>query len=655
VLPALRLNAVSPARRTDVDKLKTKKPPALRVVVDSIAGGEVMRDEFLQSRYRSLLVSPERVIDKIRPGMSIFLSTGVAELMKSRLKNLEDVELIQLVSFGDAISFPALRSQNFRLKTFFSGWVADAAIEEGRVDLIPSRFVKIPQLISSGQINVDVAVVQITAPNEAGHCSLGIAVDVAREAMEKAAIRVGEINLEAPRTFGDTFVHIQEFDHLVLAEDPPIYFERWSVDAVMDRLAANVADLIEDESCIAFSIGPLYEALARQLRSKRHLGVHSPFFTDSLMELMESGAVTNRRKESYRGKSLTSYAFGTPALMGWLDSNPLVEFQRIDKVFNPSIIGRNPKFVTVIAARKIDLYGRVGLYVGEGNVAGGPSEVMDFFQGAAMSEGGRSIFAVTSRNGRGGTNILPSIAGLPNTFGMVECVDAIVSEYGVAYLEGRSVRERAQALIEIAHPDDRAALVESAKNRKILYPDQIFLSESARLYPAHINFRHRFKGDLLVHFRALKPSDEEGMRHLFYRFSTEAGYYRFFHTVRSMPHAKMQEYVNIDWNQVMSIVGLVGEEGKDRIIAEARYIRIPATNFAEVVFVVDEQYHKRGIASYLYTRMIQLARERGIKGFAADVMFSNIGMMKVFRKGELPIHARLESGVYHITIPFDPM
>jgi acyl-CoA hydrolase/GNAT superfamily N-acetyltransferase len=619
-----------------------------------------MRDEPEHSRYASLIVPPERVIEKIRPGMSIFLSTGVAEprtmvrhFMQSRLKNLEDVELIQLVSFGDAISFPALRSQNFRLKTFFSGWAADAAIEEGRVDLIPSRFVKIPQLISSGQINMDVAVVQITAPNEAGYCSLGIAVDIAREAMEQAAIRVGEINPKVPRTFGDTFVQIEEFDYLVMAEEPPIYFDRWPVDAVTDRLAAHVADLIEDESCIAFSIGPLYEALARHLRGKRHLGIHSPFFTDPLMELMESGAVTNRRKESYRGKSLTSYAFGTPALMEWLDSNPLVEFQRIDKVFNPLIIGRNHKFVTVIAARKIDLYGRVGLHLGKGNVATGPSEVMDFFQGAAMSEGGRSIFALTSRDARGRANILPSIVDLPNTFGMYESVDAIVTEYGVAYLEGRSVRERAQALIEIAHPDDRAVLVEEAKARKILYADQIFLSESARLYPAQLNFSQRFKGNLPVRFRALKPSDEEGMRHLFYRFSTESGYYRFFYTVRSMPHAKMQEYVNIDWNQVMSIVGLVGEEGKDRIIAEGRYIRIPATHFAEVVFVVDEAYQKRGIASYLYTLLIQLARERAIKGFAADVMFSNIGMMKVFRKGELPIHARLEAGVYHITIPFD--
>ena len=341
------------------------------------------------SNWESSVVLPEVVLKKIRPGMSIFLTTGVAEprtmvrqIMGSKAQNLEDLELVQLVSFGDAISLKALKSKNFRLKTFFSGWAADKAIKGGRVDLIPSRFQKIPDLISAGQIPLDMAIIQISPPNDAGYCSLGVAVDVAREAMEQASIKVGEINQKVPRTFGDTFVPVSEFDYLVLAEEPPIYFDRWPVDETMDTVARKVAALIEDGSCLAFSIGPLYEALARHLKVKRNLGVHSPFFTEPLMELIQCGAVTNRRKESYRGKSLTSYAFGTPELFTWLHNNPLVEFQRIDKVFNPQIIGRNPKFVTIIAARKIDLYGRVGLHVGKGNVSTGSAEVLDFSSGA---------------------------------------------------------------------------------------------------------------------------------------------------------------------------------------------------------------------------------------------------------------------------------
>jgi acyl-CoA hydrolase len=521
------------------------------------------------SNWESLVVPPESVFEKIKPGMSIFLGTAVAEprtmvrhLMTSNAKNLEDLELIQLVSFGYAVSLQTLKAKNFRLKTFFSGWVADEAIAEGRIDLIPCRFVKIPQVIESLLRPVDLAIVQITPPNEAGFCSLGIAIDVAREALEQATICIGEINTRVPRTFGDTFVHLSEFDFLIRSTDPPIFFERWEINDDWNQVAQHVASLIEDESCLAFSIGPLFEAMTKHLMNKRHLGIHSPFFTDPLMDLMKCGAVTNRRKETYRGKALTSYALGTPELLEWLDNNPLVEFQRIGKVFNPVIIGRNPKFVTIVEARKVDLYGRIGLYIGKGIVASGPAEVMDFLKGAELSQGGRSIFALTSRNRMGKSNILLSIADLPNRLSAFESVAAVVTEYGVAYLEGRTVRERAQALIDIAHPDDRTDLVQAAKDHKILYGDQIFLADNARLYPANIAAAFTTKTGLKIRFRAIRPSDEEGMRHLFYRFSDEAVYARYFRSVSSMPHAKIQEYVNVDWNQVMSIVGLIGEEGK---------------------------------------------------------------------------------------------
>jgi acyl-CoA hydrolase/GNAT superfamily N-acetyltransferase len=615
--------------------------------------------KFTPDNWKSAVVSPETAIEKIKPGMHIFLGTAMAEprtmvrhLMTSDAKNLEDLELLQLISFGDAVSLQTIQSQNFRLKTFFSGWVANEAIEEVRVDLIPSRHAKIPLLIESRQIPVDVAIIQITPPNEAGFCSLGIAVDVAREAMEQASIRIGEINTQIPRTFGDTFVQTKDFDFLILSTDPPIYFDRSTTDDCWDQVARHVAPLIEDKSCLAFSIGPFYDALARCLANKRHLGIHSPVFTDPLMDLMKSGAVTNRYKETYRGKSLTSYALGTATLLEWLDNNPLIEFQRIDKVFNPLIIGRNPRFATLIAARKVDLYGRIGLNMAKGNLDSGPAEVMDFINGAELSEGGRAIFALTSRDRNGESNILASIANMPNQFGAFESVSAVVTEYGVAYLEGRTVRERAQALIDIAHPDDRSGLIEDARMRNIVYPNQIFITESARLYPADITADHTFRGNIRIRFRAIRPSDEEDMRHLFYRFSDDSVYYRYFHSIRSMPHTKMQEYVNVDWNQVLSIVGISGEDKNGRIVAEARYIKIPDSAFAEIVFVVDEAYQRLGIASFLYAMLIRLARERGVKGFVADVLFSNTGMMHVFQKNEMPIKAHLEGGVFNLVIPF---
>jgi acyl-CoA hydrolase/GNAT superfamily N-acetyltransferase len=615
----------------------------------------------LISKWEEKIVSPDRVVQKIKPGMSIFIGTGAAEprtlvktLMTRNFGNLQDLEIIQLVSLGEAVSLKAIRYQKYRFKTFFSGWVAHDAITEGQVDLVSSRFMRIPQLFESGLIPVNVAFVQISPPDETGNCSLGIAVDVARQAMEKASLVVGEINSRIPRTFGDTFVHVSDFDYFVLSNDPPIYFSRWPVTPVYDQVAANVAALIEDGSCISFSIGPLYEALGGHLSKKKNLGVHSPLITDALMDLINSGAVTNREKEIYRGKSLASYALGTPELMTWLDQNPLVEFQGIDKVFDPAQIGRNPRFTAIIHARRVDLSGRIALQIGKGNVATGPAEVMDLVNGAEISTGGRTIFALPSRNKNGRPNILLFVGRYENQFRLHESVDMIVTEYGVACLQGYTMRERAQALIELAHPDDRPNLIEQAKREKIIYADQIFIPESAHLYPGKIHNEQTFKGGLKVSFRPIKPSDEEEMRRLFYRFSDESVYYRYFGHVKTMPHAKMQEYVNVDWDRTMSIVGLVDSDGQSRVIAEARYIRENERPLAEVVFVVDEGYQGLGIATYLYRMLVALAKESGLKGFTADVLFSNQGMMKVFRKGGWPIEAKLENGIYQLVIDFYP-
>jgi len=611
------------------------------------------------TNWKERLVSPQQVLSQIEPGMSIFIGTGVAEprslvkhLMASDEGNLQDLELIQLVSFGDAISLEELRSHKYRLKTFFSGWVASEAITAGRVDLIPSRFSRIPYLIKSGQIPIDVVFLQITPPNESGYCSMGVAVDVARHAMEQASLIVGEINPQIPLTYGDTFAHLSEFDMIVESSEAPIYFPRWPVDEVFDKVAENVASVIEDGSCIAFYVGPLFEALSPYLARKRNLGVHSPFFTDALMDLVKSGAVTNRNKEIFRGKSLASYAFGTSELLAWLDRNPLVEFQGIEKVVHPIQMGKNPKFVAVLPARKVDISGRIALHFGKGNVAAGPSEAVEMVNGAEISRGGRTIFALPSRNRKGESNIRLSLETISNQFTQRESVHMVATEFGVANLSGRTVRERAQAIIEIAHPDDRPGLVEGAKAERIIYPDQIFLAESARLYPEEIATEHTFKDNLMVRFRAIKPSDEEEMRRLFYRFSEEAVYYRYFTPVKTMPHAKMQEYVNVNFNKVMSIVGLVGKPGEGHIIAEARYVRDPHRPYADVAFIVDEKYQGKGIASYLYQMLKRLAKERGIKGFTADVLSSNKPMMKVFEKGGL-VKAKLEYGSYELFMPFE--
>jgi GNAT superfamily N-acetyltransferase len=411
--------------------------------------------------------------------------------------------------------------------------------------------------------------------------------------------------------------------------------------------------VIEDGSCVCFSIGPIYEALSKYLVTKHNLGIHSPFFTDALMDVVNSGAVTNRNKAIYRGKSLASYAFGTKELMSWLDKNPLVEFQGIDFVFNPIEIGRNPRFMAIIPARKVDITGRIALHIGKGAVATTPGEATDFINGAELSQGGCTIFALPSRNRKGEPNILLSVEEFHNQLGLRESVDMVATEYGVANLKGRTVRERAQALIDVAHPDHRQRLVDEAKKKKILYADQIYMASCASLYPADITGKQTFKGGIEVRFRHIKPSDEEAMRRLFYRFSDNSVYYRYFSPIKTMPHAKMQQYVNVDCNHVISIVALVGPPEDERIIAEARFVKDKKRPYADVAFIVDENYQGLGIATYIYKMLIRVAKERGLKGFTADVLASNKSMMKVFEKGGLPVKATISEGAYELKISFE--
>ncbi|MBW2654909.1 MAG: GNAT family N-acetyltransferase [Deltaproteobacteria bacterium] len=607
--------------------------------------------------WKKKIVSPGDVLKKIGPGMNIFIGTGAAEprtlvncLMQEEVSGLQDLTLIQLVSFGDAISYKALQSKRYRLKTFFSGWVSAEAISAGQVDLVPSRFSAIPLLMKEGQIPIDIAFVQITPPNRAGYCSLGVGVDVARRAMVQADLVVGEINNDIPFTFGDTFVPFDAFDMVIESSDPPFYFPRFLVDPVFDKLAANVASVIEDGSCLAFTFGPIFEALPKHLADKKDLGVHTPFFTDALMELVKSGAVTNRKKDSFRGRSLTAYALGSRELMQFLDKNPIVEFQSIDKVFNPMEIGRNHRFVLIIPVRRVDLSGRMALHNSAGHVTAGPGQMADFFNGAELSQGGYTIVALPSRNRQGTPNIRISVEDSPDLLSLPESIDLVVTEQGIAHLRGKTLRERAQALIEIAHPEDRPALVEGAKKINILYKDQIFLADSAHFYPGDIETRHMFKNNINVRFRAIKPSDEDQMRRLFYRFSDKAIYYRYFSPIKTMPHEKTQEYVNIDYRNVLSIVALVGKPGQQTIIAEARFAKHQNKPFVDIAFIVDEAYQGYGIATYLYQMLAKLAKDRRAQGMTADVLSSNRAMLKVFEKGDFPVQAKLEQGIYALTI-----
>jgi acyl-CoA hydrolase/GNAT superfamily N-acetyltransferase len=607
--------------------------------------------------WENSIVTLEKAFSKFEPGMSVFVSTGISEprslvrhLLETQAGNIADLELIQVVSFGEAITPEQVAAHKFRLKTFYPGRYSVSLLAEGKMDYIPCRFSEIPQLIKSGRIQIDAALVQITPPNRAGYCNLGPTVDVARYAMDQATIVIGEINTNIPYASGDTLVHLSDFDFVVRSEFEPYYFLRWPITEIYDKIAGNVSRWIDSGSCIGATVGPLFEALRPYLSRKRDLGIHSALFTDALMDLVKSGAVTNRKKGIFRGKSVASYAAGTPELLDWLDGNPLVEFQGIEDVFNPHMIGMNPQYTAILTASKVGLSGEAVRDFGSGNVTVSAAEALDFVQGARASERGLTIIALPSRGPSGESNIALNLSDEHVVSGLRESVDVIATEYGTAHLRGRTVRERAQAIIELAHPEDRAGLVNAAREHGILYRDQVFVAESQNLYPADMEFTLTLRDGNLVQFRAIKPSDEDEMRRLFYRFSDEAVYYRYFSPVKVMPHSRMQQYVNVDYGKIISIVGFIGDEGSGKIIAEGRYVKHPDRPLADVAFVVDEAFQGKGIASCLLKQLTGSARASGLKGFTADVISSNRSMMRVFEKSGLVVTARFEEGAYELTM-----
>ena len=610
------------------------------------------------TNWESHLVAPDTVLNHIRPGMTVFIGTGPAaprRLIRTLLDvdthNIRDLELVQLAVQGETIlTIDRLNAPNYRLKTFFSGgYVAWDTICEGQVDLIPAYSSEIPEIIKSRRIAVDVAFIQITPPNDAGYCSLGLAVDVAREVMDKATLVVGEVNERMPFTYGDTFVSIEQFDLLVRSDRDPITYEPAPVTDVMKKVAANVATVIRDGDCINYAPGPLFEALVPFLSDKKDLGIHSLYFTDAAAELVNSGAVTNHLKSPFRGKSLASYALGTKELMKWLHKNPLVEFQGIDWVCNSQLIARNPQFVAIYEGRKADIQGRVAFPL-RGAVISGPGEGIDFYRGAEASKDGATIIGMPSRDENGDPNILFSIQKYVNQLRLRESIHVLATEYGVAMLKWRPIRERAQAIIDVAHPDDREDLVKEARDKKILYSNQIFVSRSAHLYPEHVADTKTFKGGKTLRFRAMKPSDEEAMRRFFYRCSKETVFYRFFYSVKTMSHDKMQEYVNVDYATEFSVVGFAGKKGEGKMVAEARLVTGENTKAGEVAFLIDEAFQGIGVGTYLMKLLISEAKKRNIETIYAQVLPENQPMIKVFEKSGLPLKSKLEGGVYEISL-----
>ena len=410
----------------------------------------------------SIIKSGDRVFMHGSAQTPVFL---INELAKQS-NRLRDVEIVSISVYGDLEIAKPGYEKSFMLNSMFVSGAIRQAVNEGRADYIPVFLSEIPELFKRNILPIDVAIVQVSVPDQHGYCSLGVSVDVARSAVNTAKAVIAQVNPNAPRTHGDGLIHASRFKSMVYCEDPmqeANFSEK--VGEVEHKVGHFVASLIEDKSTLQMGIGAIPDAVLKALSGHRDLGVHTEMFSDGIIDLFEKDVINNKYKSIHPNKAVTGFALGSKRLYDYVNDNPAFAFLDIDYVNDPHVIRRNPRVCAVNSAVEVDLTGQVcadsiGMYQFSG--VGGQ---MDFMRGAALSQGGKPIIAITSRTAKGVPRIVPFLkqgAGVVTTRAHVHY---IVTEFGIAYLYGKNLRQRAKALIDIAHPDDREMLERASVER----------------------------------------------------------------------------------------------------------------------------------------------------------------------------------------------
>lgn len=415
--------------------------------------------------------SAEEALSVIRSGNRVFIQGSaqtplylLRELAK-KAPELRDVELTFITVQGDIELDKPEYADSFHINCMFVSQSVRKAVSEGRADFIPVFLSDIPDLFR-GDLHVDVALVQVSPPDKHGYCSLGVSVDIARSAVNTATHIIAQVNPRVPRTHGDSLIHTRRFTSMVYQEEelPEVDYGAKTGPEEL-KIGKIVAGLIEDGSTLQMGIGTIPDAVLKSLSTHKNLGVHTEMCSDGIIDLFDRDIINNSQKRIHPHKTVTGFAVGTRRLYDYVDDNPAFVFLDIDYVNDPHVIRRNPKVVAINSAIEVDITGQVCAdSIGTTQYSGIGGQ-MDFMRGAALSEGGKPIIALTSRTAKGISRIVPYLkpgAGVVTTRGHIHYV---VTEYGTAYLFGKNLRQRAKALIEIAHPDDRQLLEEACFER----------------------------------------------------------------------------------------------------------------------------------------------------------------------------------------------
>ena len=593
----------------------------------------------LKSYCPTKLMSAKDAVGLIKRGSRVFIGTGCGEpqhLIRSMVEDdqLQDIMIYQMLShtlakYVDDSSF----LRRFSLKLFFISQHMRKAAFEGKIDYLPMYLSQIPRYFSSQRIGLDVALVQVAPPDKFGYCSLGVSVDITRSGMESAKMVIAQVNPRMPRTWGDSFVHVDELDFLVWHDEPLVEsVPDVKNNEVAQRIGFYVNQLVDDGATLQIGFGQLPFAILGHLQDKKDLGIHTQMITDGFIPLLEKRVITNKKKTLLPGRVVASLCMGSEKLYQYVDNNPVFYFRSSEFVNDPTVIARNDNLISISSALEVDLTGQVCSDSTGYLFYSGIGDQVDFLRGSAMSKGGFSIIALPSTAQNGNVSRIVSHlsegAGVATTRGDV---NFIITEYGIAELQGKGIYQRVMELAQIAHPKFRDDLIDVAKKRHYIFSDQLPPSSE------DLHFLEAYKSMFLLpdgktmEIRPLQPSDEFAYRNFFYSLREETIYFRFFYKMRLFSHEVAQkQWASVDYHKNMSLVGMVQKGGHKEIMAIGSYA--DDGDRAEVAFVVREDFQSMGVASHFLTKLEAIARENDYKGFTATVLKENAAMLKVFKR-----------------------
>ena len=612
-------------------------------------------DEYLSKR-----ATPEGAIRMIRNGQRVFIGSScgepqvlVRELAKqsNRCSDLEIVRLMSLETAPLTLIAEQSRQHCFTVRSFYLGSAKPRALAQMKRFITPINLSAIPTLFKTRRVPVHVALIQVSPPDDFGWMSLGVSVDVTMAAAHSADLVIAQVNPRMPRVLGQSFIHVNDVDVVVEHEEDILSIGPPPESEAAQRIAGHVAKLIDDGTTLQLSLGNSPQATLRALDNKNDLGIHTQFMTDGIMHLVARGVINNRRKGVNQGKCVASAAIGSAALYEFLNDNPGVEFHPSEYVNNPAVISQHNRMAALNVGMAVDLTGQVAVDALPYNMYSGVTGVMDFVRGTAFSPEGKSVIMLfaTTMDGKS-SRIVPDLNNVPTVIPRGD-VQYVATEFGVVNLFGKSLQERATALISIAHPDFRQELFDRAREIGLLGPERS-LGESLRgVYPQHLEETRIIKGEEVL-FRPAKLVDERRIQEHFYGLEPDDVVLRFFHEKTSFLREDVSGVAAIDYVKNLTIVALVGEIGFGKVVALGGYYLDPATNMAEVAFSTDREWQRMGLAKIILHKLAEAARDRGIKGLVAYTSPRNQNMIHLFKKLPYKITSNFDDDMLVLKVNF---